>query len=54
MKLVKTRLRNQLGQLFLNSLLHISAEGPENFQDDEYKFFVDQLKRLNPNLRIKL
>ena len=54
MKLMKTRLRNQVGQLFLDSLLRISAESPENFQDDEYKFFVDELKRLNPSLRIKL
>ena len=54
MKLMKTRLRNQVGQLFLDSLLRISTESPENFQDDEYKFFVDELKRLNPSLRIKL
>ena len=54
MEFVKTRLRNQLGHLSLDSLLHISTEGPEKFQDDEYKFFVDELKRLNPNLKIIL
>ena len=54
MEFVKTRLRNQLGHLSLDSLLHISIEGPEKFQDDEYEFFVDELKRLNPNLKIIL
>ena len=54
MEFVKTRLRNQLGHLSLDSLLHISTEGLEKFQDDEYEFFVDELKRLNPNLKIIL
>ena len=54
MKLIKIRLRIQLRQLSLDSLLSISTEGPKKFQDDEYKFFVDELKRLSPNLRIKL
>ena len=54
MEFVKTRLRNQLGHLSLDSLLYISTEGPEKFQDDEYEFFVDELKRLNPNLKIIL
>ena len=54
MEFVKTRLRNQLGHLSLDSLLHISTEGPEKFQGDEYEFFVDELKRLNPNLKIIL
>ena len=53
-KLIKTRLRNQLGRLSLDSLLHISAEAPEKFQDDKYEFFVHERKRLNPNQRIKL
>ena len=38
MKLIKIRLRNQLGQLSLDSLLHISIEGQEKFRD-KYKFF---------------
>ena len=54
MRLIKTCLWNQLGQLSLNSLLNISTEGSEKFQDDEYKFFVNELKWLNPNLVVKL
>ena len=54
MKLIKTRLQNQLGRLSLDSLLRISNEGPEKFQDDEYENFVDELNRLNLNLQIKL
>ena len=41
MKLIKTRLRNQRGNLSVDSLFRISTEGPEKFQDDEYEFFVD-------------
>ena len=54
MKLIKTRLRNQLGQSSLDSLLRISTESPQHFQDNEYELFVDELNRLNPKLRIKL
>lgn len=54
MKLIKTRLRNQLGQTSLDSLLRISTESPSKFQEDEYEHFVDELRRLNPNLRINL
>ena len=52
MKLIKTCLQNQLGQFSLDSLLCISTEALEKFQDDEYKFFVDELKQLNPNLSL--
>ena len=53
MKLIKTRLRNQLGQTTLDSLLRISTESPDAFQDDEFEFFANELKRLNPNMRMK-
>ena len=53
-KLIKTGLQNQLGQLSLESLLLISTEGLEKFQDDGYNFFVSDLKRLNHNLQIML
>ena len=54
MKLIKTRLRNQLSQVSLESLLRISTEAPDNFADEEYDFFVDELKRLNPKMRTDL
>ena len=34
-------LRNQRGKLSVDSLFRISTEGPEKFEDDKYKFFVD-------------
>ena len=40
-KLIKTRLRNQLAQTNLNNLLGILTEAPINFQDDEYEYSVD-------------
>ena len=54
MKLVKTRLQNQLSQVSLQSLLQISTESPCNFSDDMYKLFVDKLKWLNPDIKINL
>ena len=54
MKLIKTRLRNKLLQVLLDSLIHISTEVPDEFSDTEYEFFVDELKRLNPKMRIDL
>ena len=54
MKLIKTCLRNQLGETTLDSLLRISTESPTGFNDDEYKYFVDELKRLNLHMKIKL
>jgi len=54
MKLVKTRLRHQLSQVSLESLLRISTESPCNFADDTYEFFVDELKRLNPHMKINI
>ena len=54
MKLVKTRLRNQLSQTSLDCLLRISMEKPTKFSNDEYEHFVDTLKKLNPKLRLKL
>ena len=46
MKLIKTCLRNQLGETNLDSLLWISTESPTGFKDDEYKYFVDEMKCL--------
>ena len=54
MKLMKTRLRNQLGETTLDRLLRISAGTPTGFDDDKCKYYVDELKRLNPQIRIKL
>ena len=49
MKLVKTRLRNQLKQTSLESLLFIAMETQkEGFGDDAFEHFVDELKRQNP------
>ena len=53
MKLIKTRLRNNLSQSTLENLLFIATEAQEDFHDDHYKHFVNDLKRLNPNVRIK-
>ena len=53
MKLVKTRLRNQFTQVSLESILRISTESPSNISDEVYKFF-DELKRLNPKLKINI
>ena len=54
MKLVKTRLRNQLSQVSLESLLRISTESPTTFSDETYEFFVDELKRLNPQMKMSI
>ena len=54
MKLIKTRLRNNLSQSTLENLLFIATEAPKDFQDDHHKHFVNELKRLNPKMRIKL
>ena len=54
MKLIKTRLRNQRSQTSLDSSLHISMEKPTKFSNDEYKHFVDTLKKLIPKMRLKL
>ena len=44
MKLRKTNLRNHPGETTLDSLLQISTESPTGFDDDEYKYFVVELK----------
>ena len=54
MKLIKTRLRNNLSQSTLENLLFIATEAPKDFHDDHYEHFVNELKRLNPKIRIKL
>ena len=47
MKLIKTRLRNKLSQVLLDSLICISTEAPDEVSETEYEFFVDKLQRLN-------
>ena len=55
MKLVKTRLHNQLNQITLDSLLCIATEWRLNvFADGDFTHFVNELKRLNPNMRVKI
>ena len=55
MKLVKTRLQNQLKQNTLESLLRIATESPQKgFSDQEYEHFVDELKKTNPKMKITL
>ena len=55
LKLVKTRLRNQLSQTTLKSLLRIATESPkEGFSDSQYKYFVNELKKNNPTMRMSL
>ena len=55
MKLIKTRLRNQMKQATMDSILRSATETPSNgFTDEDFDFFVDELKRLNPNMRLKL
>ena len=55
MKLIKTRLRNQLSQVRLDQLLRIATQSPkEGFSDDEYEHFVDKLKMRNPKMKIDL
>ena len=46
-KLVKTRLRNQLSQVNLENLLFIATEAPKTgFTNSEHDFFVDGLKKI--------
>ena len=53
-RLIKTYLRNQLGETTLGSLLQTSTESTIGFDDDEYEYFVHKLKRLNLQMRMKL
>ena len=53
MKLVKTRLRNQLSQVNLENLLFIATEAPKTgFTDSKYDFFVDELKKNNMRMDV--
>ena len=54
MKLIKTCLRNHLSQSTLKNLLFTATEAPKDFHDDHYEHFVNELKRINPKMRIKL
>ena len=55
MKLVKTRLRNQLKQTSLENLLFINTEIPRGgFGDTTFEYFVDELKRRNPDMRMDI
>ena len=55
LKLVKTRLRNQLSQKTLESLLRIATESPkEGFSDSQCEYLVDELKKNNPKTKMSL
>ena len=48
-------LRNHLSQTTLESLLKIATESPkEGFSDSQYKYFVDELKKNNPKMKMSL
>ena len=50
MKLIKTRLRNQLSQVRLDQLLRISTESPkDDYNDNVYEYFVDELQKKKKN-----
>ena len=54
MKLVKMRLHNQLKQTTLGSLLRIATESKlSGFTNGNFNHSVNELKRLNPNMRLK-
>ena len=53
-KLIKICLRSQLGETTLGSLLQTSTESMIGFDDDQYEYFVDELKCLNSQMRVKL
>ena len=55
MKLVKTERHNQLKQTTLDSLLCTATESTLNgFTDRDFNHFVNELKRLNPNMKLKI
>ena len=54
MKLIKPCLRNNLSQSTLENLLFTATEAQEHFHSDHYEHFVNELKRLNSNIRIRL
>ena len=54
MKLMKTCLRNQLGETTLRGLLQTSTESTIGFDHNEYEYFAHKLKRLNSQMRMKL
>ena len=55
MKIMKNRLRNSLSNATLESLLLIARESPKaGFEDDVLEQFVDELKKRNPNMRLKI
>ena len=41
MKLIKTRLRNRLGEDSLDRTLHISIEGPQQLSEDALEAILD-------------
>ena len=55
MKLVKTFLRTQLKQTYLENRLHFSTESPKKgFNDTTFQHFADELKHCNSNMRMDL
>ena len=52
--IIKTQLRNRLGDLTLSKLLTLCTESPnDGFSDQDYERTVDQLKSENPSMRAK-
>ena len=55
MKIVKNRLCNSLSNATLESLLLIATESRKaGFEDDVLEQFVDELKKRNPNMCLKI
>ena len=55
MKIVKNGIRNSLSSATLECLLLIATESPKaGFEDDVFEQFVDELKKRNPNMRLKI
>ena len=51
MKLIKTRLQNELSQVHSDQLLRIAIESPKkSFSDSTYEEFVNEIKKKNPKL----
>ena len=43
-KLIKTCLRNQIGETTVDSLLRVSTASLTGFNDGKYQYFIDELK----------
>ena len=54
MKLLKTCLRSKLGQVKLDQLLRIKMDPPEEEFDNRIYKYLDELRKQNPKIRIKI